>query len=137
MAIRFSALLVVALLTTSLNCFGQEADDLRGAALSRQEWQQRVEDARRQSQEFVANARTRREDPMTSTQEEMEAAHRALRDPTLQQGDMISTGKGFVVFVGRDEEHGSNDFLPTPFQQPQAPLQQPKAPRAGANQPHK
>jgi hypothetical protein len=130
MAIRSSALLVITCLAAPLNGFGQEADDLREASLSREEWQQRVKDARRQSQDFVANARVRREAPMTSAQEETEAAQRALRDPTLRQGDMISTGKGFVVFVGRDEEHGPHDFLPPPFQQLDGA-------RTGANQPDK
>jgi len=37
-----------------------------------------------------------------------------MNDPSLQHGDIIATGQGFVVFVGREEEHRPNDFLPTP-----------------------
>jgi hypothetical protein len=50
-----------------------------------------------------------------------------LNDPTLEQGDVISTGKGFVVFVGREEEHQPNDFLSVSFlQQTQNQRQRPR-----------
>jgi hypothetical protein len=45
-------------------------------------------------------------------QEETEAADRALNDPTLRQGDVVATTKGFGVFVGKDEEHQPTDFRP-------------------------
>jgi len=117
MAVRIIALLAIWFLTASPRCFAQEAEELPDSSLTREQWQQRVQDARRRSEEFVANARERPEAPMTPVQEETEAASRAMSDPTLQQGDMISTGKGFFVFVGRDEAHQSNDFLSAPDQQ--------------------
>jgi len=49
-------------------------------------------------------------------QEEKEAADRAMRDPRRQQGDVIATGKGFVVFIGRAEQHKPNDLVSTPDQ---------------------
>ncbi len=117
MAVRIIALLVICSLTASVRCFGQEAEEFPDSSLTREQWQQRVQDARRHSEEFVANARVRPEASTTPAQEETEAAGRALNDPTLRQGDVISTGKGFVVFVGRDEEHRPNDFLSAPDQQ--------------------
>jgi hypothetical protein len=118
MAVRIIALLTLCCVTVSPPCFGQEAEDFPDQSLTREQWQQRVQDARRRSEEFVATAREQRPDaPITPVQKEQEAADRALNDPTLQQGDVISTGKGFVVFVGRDEEHRPNDFVSTPHQQ--------------------
>jgi len=37
-----------------------------------------------------------------------------MNDPSLQPGDIIATGQGFVVFVGREVEHQPNDFVPAP-----------------------
>jgi len=118
MAVRISALLLIWFLAAPLRCFGQETEGFPDSSLTGGQWQQRIEEARRPSEEFVANARTRPEAPVTPAQQETEAADRALNDPTLQQGDVISTGKGFVVFVGRKEEHRPDDFLSAPNRQP-------------------
>jgi hypothetical protein len=118
MAVWISALLVIWFFAAPLRCFGQEAEEFPDSSLTPEQWQQRIEEACRRSEEFVANARTRPEGPITPAQEETEAADRALNDPTLHQGDVISTGKGFVVFVGRDEEHRPGDFLWAPNRQP-------------------
>jgi hypothetical protein len=122
MAVRTIALLTLWFLMTSPPCVGQESEEFPDQSLTREQWQQRVQDARRRSEEFVANSRERADTPITPVQKDTEAADRALNDPTLQQGDVISTGKGFVVFIGRNEEHRPNDFLtapnlPTPQQQ--------------------
>jgi hypothetical protein len=106
------------LIASSACCFSQETDDFSESALTREQWQQRVKDARRRSEEFVATARMQAAIPPPSEKEEAEATdQRALNDPTLQQGDIVATSKGFVVFVGRDEEHQPNDFLPAPKSQ--------------------
>jgi hypothetical protein len=104
------------LAATSACCFGQEAEGTADTTLTREQWQQRVEEARRRSEEFVANARTQNLIPPPPDQEEKEAADRAMNDPSLQQGDIVATGKGFVVFVGRDEQHKPSDFISTPDQ---------------------
>jgi hypothetical protein len=119
MALRNIALFAIWFLAAPQCCLGQEAEEVPESSLTREQWQQRIQDARRRSEEFVARAREHPETPMTPVQQETEAAGRALNDPTLQQGDVISTGKGFVVFVGRDEEHRPNDFVTTPNQQHQ------------------
>jgi hypothetical protein len=55
--------------------------------------------------------------PPPPDQEEKEAADRAINDASLLQGDIIATGKGFVVFIGRDELQKPNDFVSTPDRQ--------------------
>jgi hypothetical protein len=34
-----------------------------------------------------------------------------VNDPGLQQGDVVATGKDFVVFIGRDELHKPDDLV--------------------------
>ena len=111
MTFRLAALLVTSFLAAaSARCFGQEAEEFPDSALTREQWQQRVEEARHRSMEFIANARAQPLPPMPADQLEREATDRAMRDPTLQPGDIISTNKGFVVFTGREEEHQPSDF---------------------------
>jgi len=115
MAFWIATLLVTGFLTTaSVRCSGQEMENFPDAALTREQWQQRVEAARRRSEDFVANPRTQMADPAPSDRLEAEAAERAANDPTLRPGDIISTRRGLFVFTGRDEEHRPSDFLPVP-----------------------
>src|SRR5882762_1425104 len=66
MAVRIIALLAICFATVSLPCFGQEAEDFPDQSLTREQWQQRVQDARRRSEQFVATAREQRPDtPIT------------------------------------------------------------------------
>jgi hypothetical protein len=103
------------MVASSACSFSQQSEDFPDSALTREQWQQRVEGARRRSEEFVANARTQSAIPPPSEKEEADAAsQRAMNDPSLQRGDVIATRQGFVVFVGREEEHQPNDFVPTP-----------------------
>jgi hypothetical protein len=113
--LRTMGLLVAwSLLVASGYCFAQELENFPDSALTGEQWQQRVQDARRRSEEFVANARTQTVDPPSSDKEDAEAAdQRAMNDPSLQRGDIIATSQGFVVFVGRDnQERQPGDFLP-------------------------
>jgi hypothetical protein len=116
MTLRTMALLIGwSLLTSSGYCRAQESD-FPDSALTGEQWQQRVHDAHRRSEEFVANARTYKDDPPPSDKEDARAAdQRAMHDPSLQRGDIIATSQGFFVFVGRDtEERQPSDFLPAP-----------------------
>jgi len=88
---------------------GQETRDFPDASLTREQWQQRIEAARRRSEEFVANTRAQTVPPQLDPKD-TEAAERAMNDPLLREGDIVATGKGFVVFIGRDETHQSQDF---------------------------
>jgi hypothetical protein len=115
MAFWIAVLVVTGLLAASPGrCLAQDAQEFPDGTVTREQWQQRVEAARRRSEDFVANARTQPPPPSPSDQLETEAADRVVNDPTLRHGDIVSTGRGFFVFVGRDEEHQSSDFLPIP-----------------------
>jgi len=116
MAFWIAVLLATGLLTASpQRCFAQESQEFPDETVTREQWQQRVEAARRRSEDFVANARTQTPRPPDSL--ETEASDRVVNDPTLRHGDIVSTGRGFFVFIGRDEEHQSSDFLPVPKRQ--------------------
>jgi hypothetical protein len=111
------ALLVgCSLLASSGHCCAQESENFPDSVLTSEQWQQRIQDARRRSEEFVANARTHKDDPPPSDKQDAQAAdQRAMHDPSLQRGDIIATSQGFFVFVGRDsEERQPSDFLPAP-----------------------
>src|SRR5467141_2196353 len=117
MILRTMALLVGwLLLAPSGYCYAQDLENFPDAALTIEQWQQRVQDARRRSEEFVASARTQMANPPLSDKEDAEAAdQRAMNDPSLQRGDIIATSQGFLVFVGRDnDERQPGDFLPAP-----------------------
>jgi hypothetical protein len=117
MEARITALLLVSVLAaTPVRCFGQKVQDFSDFELSREQWQQRVDEARQRTEEFVAKARNGGAMPSLPYQEEIEALERAMRDPTLQQGDIVVTGKGLLLFTGRDEKHQPSDFILAPSQ---------------------
>ncbi len=100
-------------------CFAEEpaSDDYPDAQLSDTHWRQRVEDARRRTEAFVAGARSRQtEAPARSAEDDAKAAdERIMNDDSLQRGDIISTSKGLLVFMGRsDSERTPGDFQPAP-----------------------
>ena len=113
---RTLALLVTWLLVASTWSFAQVLQDSPDSELTAEQWQRRVGDARRRSEEFVANARNQTPDPQASAKEDAEATdQRAMNDPSLQRGDIIATSKGFLVFVGPDsDKRKPADFLPAP-----------------------
>jgi hypothetical protein len=117
MTLQTVALFVAWSLLASSACgFAQELESFPDSTLTVEQWQQRLQETRRRSEEFIENARTQTADPAPSAKEDAEAAdQRAMNDPSLQRGDIIATSKGFLVFVGRDsEEHQPGDFLPAP-----------------------
>jgi len=102
MMLRTMALLVGwSLLQPSGYSLAQDLENFPDAALTSEQWQRRVQDARRRSEEFVANARTQTADPAPSDKQDAEAAdQRAMNDPSLQRGDIIATSQGFLVSSG-------------------------------------
>lgn len=96
------------------HCAAQETAEFPDAELTREEWQQRVEAARRRSQDFIANLRTQTPASPSPDQVEHEATDRAMNDPALRPGDIISTGRGLMMFIGKSEEHQPSDFRPLP-----------------------
>ncbi|MFK4489242.1 hypothetical protein ABIA45_004320 [Bradyrhizobium sp. USDA 336] len=82
--------------------------------VSRDEWRQRIEDARRRAKEA---ARERREHPAlykpAPEDPDIVATERLLRDDSLQQGDIVATKKGMFVYQGRsDQPRRDQDFVP-------------------------
>ncbi|MBV9565488.1 MAG: hypothetical protein JOY90_34310 [Bradyrhizobium sp.] len=113
MPLRIAALLVTSFLAAGAGrCLAQDAGGVPGSGLTREQWQQRIEAARRRSADYVATVRTQPAEPPPPLDESKEATDRAMNDPTLQQGDIVATSKGLVVFVGRDEQHQPADFQP-------------------------
>ncbi|UWU91404.1 hypothetical protein [Bradyrhizobium sp. CB1015] len=82
--------------------------------VSRDEWRQRIEDARRRAKEV---ARERREHPELykpiPEDPDLVATERLLRDDSLQRGDIVTTKKGMFVYQGRsDQPRRDQDFVP-------------------------
>ena len=94
----------------------EELKDFPDATLTRPQWNKRVEEARQNSEQFVAGARTRTYDPVQSDEEiSKEKDERAMSDSSLRSGDIVSTSRGFLMYVGRDDhEPQPNDFVPAP-----------------------
>jgi len=81
---------------------------------SRDQWRQRVEEAKRRAKQV---ARERRENPelyMPIPEDpEIVASERAFNDETLQRGDIVTTKKGMFVYQGRsDQPRREEDFVP-------------------------
>ncbi|MCA1476107.1 hypothetical protein I6F37_13820 [Bradyrhizobium sp. NBAIM08] len=82
--------------------------------VSRDEWRQRIEDARRRAKGV---ARERREHPELykpiPEDPDLVATERLLRDDSLQRGDIVATKKGMFVYQGRsDQPRRDQDFVP-------------------------
>ncbi|WP_245452249.1 hypothetical protein [Bradyrhizobium forestalis] len=82
--------------------------------ISRDEWRQRIEDARRRAKEV---SRERREHPELykpiPEDPDLVATERLLRDDSLQRGDIVTTKKGMFVYQGRsDQPRRDQDFVP-------------------------
>jgi hypothetical protein len=82
--------------------------------VTRDEWRQRIEDARRRAKDV---SRERREHPELykpiPEDPDLVATERLLRDDSLQQGDIVTTKKGMFVYRGRSEQpRRDQDFVP-------------------------
>jgi hypothetical protein len=82
--------------------------------VSRDEWRQRIEEARRRAREV---SRERREHPELykpiPEDPDRVATERLLRDDSLQRGDIVATKKGMFVYQGRsDQPRRDQDFVP-------------------------
>lgn len=120
-----ACLAVVALFSTCL-AIGtgktQEADanpPLNDAAptMTRPEWQQRIEQARRRVRDLALDRQLHPERylPPPPEDPEISATARVLRDESLQPGDIVATTKGLLVFRGKsDQPRRAEDFVPLP-----------------------
>lgn len=82
--------------------------------VSRDEWRQRIDDARQRAKEV---SRERREHPElykpVPEDPDLVATERLLNDDSLQRGDIVSTKKGMLVYQGRpDQPRREQDFVP-------------------------
>jgi hypothetical protein len=81
---------------------------------SRDEWRQRIEDAKRRARDVARERGLHPEDYVPVPEDaEVAAGERVLRDETLQRGDIVTTKKGMFVFQGRsDQRRDAQDFVP-------------------------
>ncbi|WP_245471157.1 hypothetical protein [Bradyrhizobium genosp. SA-3] len=82
--------------------------------ITRDEWRQRIDDARRRAKEV---SRERREHPELykpiPEDPDLVATERLLNDDSLQRGDIVATKKGMFVYQGRsDQPRRDQDFVP-------------------------
>ncbi|MFK4560629.1 hypothetical protein ABIF94_001226 [Bradyrhizobium ottawaense] len=82
--------------------------------VTRDEWRQRIEGARRRAKDV---SRERREHPElykpVPEDPDLVATERLLRDDSLQRGDIVTTKKGMFVYQGRsDQPRRDQDFVP-------------------------
>ncbi|WP_247426604.1 hypothetical protein [Bradyrhizobium sp. 139] len=82
--------------------------------LTRDEWRQRIENARRRGKEVARERREHPESYMPFPEDpEIVATERVLNDDSLQRGDIIATKKGMFIYQGRsDQPRREQDFVP-------------------------
>jgi hypothetical protein len=81
--------------------------------ISRDEWRERVAEAKRRAQQLALENRERLmfSHPSVADEEQI-ASERVLNDDSLQPGDIVSTNKGLYVFKGRsDRERRDSNFM--------------------------
>jgi hypothetical protein len=104
------------------HAFAQEAmsdlapEDDAPLDMSRDQWRERVGEAKRRARQFTLEQRGRPTfDPPTIADDERIASERVLNDDSLQRGDIVSTNKGLFVFKGQsDQERRESDFVALP-----------------------
>jgi hypothetical protein len=84
--------------------------------IDRDQWRERVAEARHRARQFALKQRERSTfDAAPIVDEESIASERVLNDESLRRGDIVSTNKGLFVFRGRsDQEHRESDFIALP-----------------------
>ncbi len=94
-----------------------DAESLRIEAetLTRDEWRERVNQAKLRAREFIALAKSGKLQRPDRSAEKVaeEASSTVMNDQSLQQGDIVSTNKGLLRFNGKpgsDPQPG--DFTP-------------------------
>jgi hypothetical protein len=111
MAAWRAALLMALFVAATDRCAAEDVEEFPDSQLTREQWQQRLDEARRRTESFVAKLRSQPSEPFVSEREQQEIAdQRAMRDQTLQQGDIVSTSRGFLVYTGRDNNNATGAF---------------------------
>lgn len=81
---------------------------------SKDEWRQRIEEARRRARDIARERRLHPEAYVPIPEDaDVIASRRVLRDETLRRGDIVRTKKGMFVFQGdSDRPRDEQDFVP-------------------------
>jgi hypothetical protein len=89
------------------------AEDDAPLDMRRDQWRERVAEARRRSQQFALEHRGRPAfDPPSIADQERMLSAQVLNDDSLEPGDIVSTNKGLFVFKGQsDQERRESDFM--------------------------
>jgi hypothetical protein len=121
MALVSLAALVIGVLvqTVGSDCLAQDAmsnssaEDGLSLDMSREQWRERVAEAKRRARQLALENRSRTMyRPPSAADEKRIASERILKDDSLQWGDIVSTNKGLFVFKGRsDRERRDSDFM--------------------------
>ena len=84
--------------------------------INRDEWRERVAEAKRRARRFGLERRGRSTfNTPSMADEERIASGRVLNDDSVQRGDIVSTNKGLFVFRGQsDRERRDSDFIALP-----------------------
>jgi hypothetical protein len=84
--------------------------------VSRQQWIERVQEAKQRAKDAALDHRLHPERYTPSPEDKARiASERVLNDDSLQPGDIVSTSKGLFVFHGSaDQPPKSQDFVPLP-----------------------
>ena len=124
-SLQIALVSVLALVTLVLGqllgagCLAQDATSPPAAEdgvpldMSREQWRERVAEAKHRARRLALENRGRLTlIPPSAAEEERIASERVLNDESLQWGDIVSTNKGLYVFKGRaDRERSDSDFI--------------------------
>jgi hypothetical protein len=107
---------------TTLPCIAQETPESGSVTdeaqpeVSRQEWMERIQEAKQRAKDDALEHRMHPERYVPSPEDKARiASERVLNDNSLQPGDIVSTDKGLFVFRGSaDQPPKSEDFVPLP-----------------------
>jgi hypothetical protein len=93
---------------------GASATNEAQPEVSRQEWMERVQEAKQRAKDAALDHRMHPERYAPSLGDKARvASERVLNDDSLQPGDIVSTDKGLFVFRGSaDQPPKSEDFVP-------------------------
>jgi hypothetical protein len=91
-------------------------EDAAPLDMSRDQWRERVAEARRRARQSALEHRGRPTfDPHSIAEEARMVSERVLNDDSLQRGDIVSTNKGLFIFKGQsDQDRRESDFVALP-----------------------
>jgi hypothetical protein len=111
MAAWRAALLIALFIAATDRCAAEDVEEFPDSQLTHEQWQHRLDEAKRRTESFVEKLRSQPSQPFVPEREQQEIAdHRAMRDQTLRQGDIVSTSRGLFIYTGRDNDSATGAF---------------------------